>query len=78
MGSYFLYLYKSSANKVKYKIFGTEEAVNNFVVELWLHLSIIQARLILHSVCTNLGYWLLAVGSSNNENENEDENLYSR
>ena len=30
-------------------------AVNNFVVELWLHLSIIQARLILHSVCTNLG-----------------------
>ena len=32
-------------------------AVNNFVVELWLHLSIIQARLILHSVCTNLGGW---------------------
>ena len=62
MGSYFLYLYKSSANKVKYKIFGTEEAVNNFVVELWLHLSIIQARLILHSVCTNLGYWPLFVG----------------
>ena len=29
MGSYFLYLYKSSANKLKYKIFGTEEAVNN-------------------------------------------------
>ena len=38
-------------------------AVNNFVVELWLHLSIIQARLILHSVCTNLGFWLLAQGS---------------
>ena len=36
-------------------------AVNNFVVELWLHLSIIQARLILHSVCTNLGFLLLAV-----------------
>ena len=31
-------------------------AVNNFVVELWLHLSIIQTSLILRSVCTNLGY----------------------
>ena len=36
-------------------------AFNNFVVELWLHLSIIQARLILHSVCTNLGFCLTAV-----------------
>ena len=42
-------------------------AVNNFVVELWLHLSIIQTSLILRSVCTNLGCWLLL-------NENEDEN----
>ena len=33
-------------------------AVNNFVVELWLHLSIIQTSLILRSVCTNLGCWL--------------------